>query len=121
MRKILICLFLITSTAGCSFDDANETRVGLRIENTSNVSFENIFVSNPGGQQMFENLNPGQTSMYKEFGYVYSYGFVSVEINGEEYKIMPFDYVGEEKYESGLYTYQLNFDGTNLTLQFVED
>lgn len=44
-----------------------------------------------------------------------------LEIDGEEYKIMPIDYVGEEKYESGLYTYQLNFDGTNLTLQFIED
>lgn len=121
MKKILTLLFLATLIAACSVDDENETTVGLRIENTSNVSFENIFVSNPDGQQTFENLNPGQTSMYKEFGYVYRYAFISLEIDGEEYKIMPIDYVGEEKYESGLYTYQLNFDGTNLTLQFVED
>lgn len=77
MKKILVCLFLITLTASCSFDDENETTVGLRIENTSNVSFENIFVSNPDGQQTFEDLIPGQTSIYKEFEYVCRYAFIS--------------------------------------------
>lgn len=81
----------------------------LRIENVSPFDFEKIIVeAGGGGTQIYDALSAGGTSDYKGFDYIYRYGFIQVLIADDTLSLQPIDYVGEERYFNGQYTYLID-------------
>ncbi|MEB2778150.1 hypothetical protein SYJ56_22765 [Algoriphagus sp. D3-2-R+10] len=120
---IFFALFLMTSC----LEDKNPDPDGvfIRVENGSNVDFEDILVSSGSGNVEFGNLSARERSNYKEFESAYRYGFVSLIADGKELRIQPYDYVGETLLSDGYYTYKLNLDTSdpnnpNLTLELLQ-
>ncbi len=60
-----------------------------------------------GGENQNGTLEPGATSSYLPFNEAYRYAHVRLQIDGQEFMIMPIDYVGETKLAKGKYTYTL--------------
>jgi len=101
-----LALAMALTLSGCSEDD----RVLLRVRNSSDRDFEEVFVVS--GEPLtagkyFGNVPSGATSDYRPFDLAYSYGYVRVTSGGEEYTFIPIDYVGEKPLTPGSYTYVL--------------
>lgn len=117
---LILALFLITS---CT-EDPEPNGVLIRVENSSEVDFKDIFISSGSPGIEIGELKAGQKSDFNEFETAYRYGFVRLIANGKELRIQPFDYVGETPLEKGYYTYKIGInnsdsDNPNLTLELV--
>ncbi|MCF0055672.1 hypothetical protein [Dyadobacter sp. CY356] len=118
MKKLLSGLFigLALLNFACSKDKelSNDveakSQVQIRIRNASLLPFEDIEVNTSGGINKFGTVGDNQISDYKTFDFAYRYSFVKLNINGEPYIIQPIDYTGEQKLESGKYTYEIRLD-----------
>ena len=126
MKKIIVFILTVGLVSNCSKND-EKADVNIRVSNVSNFNFENIIV-NPGASNNVEygNLDVGMSSDYRNFEKAYSYGFIQLTANGEEYSLIPIDYVGESTLSDGNYTYQLDLVDTEagfleLRLYFVQD
>jgi hypothetical protein len=124
MKNILILSFIaLFSFIGCSKEEVTVTEVQIRIKNTSNMRFTDIKVATGGGEQNYDSLNVNDISAYKTYQFCYRYAFIQLKIDGTTYTLQPIDYVGETKFESGKFTYEINANTTNniLSLNFVKD
>jgi len=123
MKKItwILLIGLFFTLTSCS--DDNEEHVQIRVKNTGSYKYDNLVVnSNGSGDFNFGTILSNQTSEYKHFQYAYQYAFIKFSIDGTEYKMVPIDYVGEEKLEGGKYTYEVIMDSNkNLTFNFIRD
>lgn len=120
---ILAALFLIAFVVkSCS--ETAVTDVNIRIENNSIYNYENIKVQGGITDHTYENLAPGENSIYKTYEYAYSYAFVEIDIEGSTYTIQPIDFIGEERLDPGNYTYiisasesEVQFDKLSIELR----
>ena len=104
-------LIIVFALLSCSDDDGtNEVRIRLR--NASEFQFENATFNNVN----YGNIESGATTEYRVFQNQYSYGSVSITIEGEEYGWIPIDFVGESLLEDGDYTFIYFFDDMNKVL-----
>lgn len=118
MKKLLLGLFIgivflhlsCTRDKEMSNDVEAQSQVQIRIRNASLLPFEDIEVNTSGGINKFGTVGDNQLSDYKTFDFAYRYSFVKLNINGEPYIIQPIDYTGENKLESGKYTYEIHLD-----------
>ena len=96
--------------------------VRIRIANNSSFAFDRVEAVFPEDAIEYGAIGAGDVSEYAQVSAAYRYAYIEVEIDGEELKIQPIDYVGETPLEPGRYTYQLNvtIEG-HLTLAFRED
>jgi hypothetical protein len=98
----------------CQSDDEMSTptsgnEVQLRIENVSTFTFDEVYIeAGGGGDQTYDDISSGALSDYKVFDYVYRYGFIQVLIADDTLSLQPIDYVGEERYTSGQFTYVID-------------
>jgi hypothetical protein len=99
---IVLCLFF-----ACSEDEPNHTSVKIRLRNVSQFEFTDVFVNTSGGEFNYGSLNSQGVTPYHEFESAYSYAFVSLKIDGINYRIQPIDYVGEVTLPNGIYTYEI--------------
>ena len=120
-------LVLLLTLPGCAENDEDlPGAVRLRVENNSGFSFDNVeIVAGNGGTSVFQDVEPGGASEYARFNFIYSYAYVRVTIGDEEYRLVPTDYVGEQKYYFGSYTYVISFSDlgnpNSLILTFRQD
>ncbi|WP_215225543.1 hypothetical protein [Echinicola shivajiensis] len=126
MKKLLVFIFCLSISFGCSRDDINPEAVNVRLSNISTYDFKNIIVNTSTGEVEFNDLDAQTTSEYKVFEKAYRYAFVELEIEGNTYTIQPIDYVGETPLSKGKYTYQINASELNgqygtLSLSLKED
>ena len=117
------CVITATfSLLGCTspFESSGDIRV--RVANRSSFAFDRVEVVFPEDAMNYGAINPGDVSRYANVSAAYRYAYIEVEIDGEELKIQPIDYVGETPLEAGRYTYTLNvtIEGY-LTLELRED
>lgn len=130
MKKIglFVLIALAVLAKSCSYNDdyIEEGTVQLRISNISAFDFKDIYVDTGGNDFYYGDLPSGTSSSYAQFDFAYRYAFIELTIDGEVYTVQPIDYVGEEKLESGLYTYRINALPTGnqydrLSLELQED
>ena len=111
-------VFILTS---CS--DDFEERVQIRVRNVGQFNYENVIVSsNDSGEVNFGLISSNRTSEYKPFKFAYQYAFIKYSVDGIEFKIIPDDYLGEEKLKRGKYTYEVTMDSNKkITFKFIRD
>ena len=127
MKKISFIFFLFAICA-CSKDDEGPftDEVGIRIENLSSYTFDKVLVeTGGGGEQEYFDVTSGNTTDYKSFDYTYRYAFVQTIIGTDTLTLQPIDYVGEQQFTSGRYTFQLDVVGETsplyMVLEFKQD
>lgn len=114
--KIVGCTVLLGLLLACNTEEEGvipgHNGAALRIENVSALTISEISVSpGGGGTQLYENLEPGAVSGYKAFDFVYRYAYLRAVVEGDTLTLQPFDYVGEQQFDSGAYTYLIDFEG----------
>jgi hypothetical protein len=118
---MLVSMTFIRCTSNMTEDELD---VLLRVKNVSQSEYKDVFVSfdNPA-QGKYGNLSGGKFSTYLSFPYCYRYGFVSLKIEDKVFTLQPIDFVGEEKFEKGKFTFEIDLDKANqqLLLKFKED
>jgi len=125
MISKLFLLFVVTMIIITSCG-SNSGNVEIRIENISEFDYVDITVISFNESVNITNLNSNEISDYHIFQNAYSYSFVSLMIDGEEYIIEPIDFIGKEELNNGKFTYQITTNSTmdtygRLGLLFVED
>ena len=116
--KILIILSTVLFHYSCSKDDETN-EVYFRLANVSEVNFENATYNKIN----FGDIKAGSKTEYKLFKNQYSYGAVSITIDGKDFGWTPIDYVGESLLEDGRYTFAYSFDISDeiLTDKLIRD
>ena len=79
---------ILVGLLACEDTPVLETDLGLRIENVSAYTFENIAVSSGGPEVDYGSLGNGQTSEYREFNSIYRFGTIRIQISDREVFIL---------------------------------
>jgi hypothetical protein len=96
--------------------------VEVRIANLSSFAFERVDVVFPEDEVSYGAIPANGLSTYRGVEKAYRYAYIEVQMAGEELRIQPIDYVGENLLGSGKYTYALNVTVEGqLTLLFQKD
>ena len=127
--SIPLFLLVFFLAVGCSEDEAPfpDDTAKLRIENLSPFLISEILIeAGGGGEHTYTNLQAGKLSEYKEFEYVYRYGFIQAIVNNDTLTLQPIDYFGEQQFTNGYYSYLIDITVENnkpayMTLDFRED
>ena len=122
----LFSLVLVLAVPGCDnplLPGGGDVRI--RIANLTSFPFERVDVVFPENEVSYGAIPAHGLSDYHDVSTAYRYAYIEVQIAGEELRIQPIDYVGENALGAGKYTYALavsgSGDGRFLTLQFQED
>ena len=98
----------------CNEDPA---MVNIKIHNASEYDFCNVFMNPNSVDANYGIILSGESTCYKSFDVAYSYGYVKLYIENQEFILQPFDYVGEVPLVDGNYTYTIDVvDFDNRTL-----
>jgi hypothetical protein len=123
--KNYLLLFILTFFFSCTDKETLPlSGVNIRIQNTSQSRFDDVFVNTSGGEHNYGTVLPGRTSSYSKFNSAYNYAYIKLSINGQDFVMQPIDYVGESLLPDGNYTYILSLSSLNsrlLELQFRKD
>ena len=114
-----VALFVLLSLSAC--DSAGADAVEVRVGNASQADFTSLVVEFPDGPVPYGALGSGDVTAYREAEGAYRYTSVSLVAGGQEYAVVPFDYVGEEPLEPGRYTYVLGIAEGDLRISLEED
>jgi hypothetical protein len=101
---------LALALACCSLSPAPPGPVEVRIANESSYDFEGVVVSFPDQVEEYGAVAARRQSEYRRVVRAYRYAPISVEVDGEELRLQPIDYVGETLLASGRYSYVINVD-----------
>ena len=80
--------------------------VCIRLENTSEFDFDNIFVSFPDREVKYGPLASGQVSSYRKVDGAYRYAYTEAVSGDHRFVLQPIDFVGENYIRAGTYTYR---------------
>ncbi|GAA0892738.1 hypothetical protein GCM10009122_24170 [Fulvivirga kasyanovii] len=94
----------------------NKNDVLIRIKNSSDFDFQNVYVNTGFEGNNFDNISAGRYSDYEDFESAYRYAYIELEINNRLYKIQPIDFVGEKELEPGRYTYIIGVDTAEISV-----
>lgn len=123
-KTILISTLSLGSLSSCSkgttsicpnsIDSAcivNDTLTNIRIKNGSHYDFCNINIVGPDGSLVhYGALRAGKTTCYYAYKEAYSYTYINLTVDGEQYVLQPIDYIGETPLGIGKFTYLLDID-----------
>jgi hypothetical protein len=114
--------FLLVVLLGCSDITGPSGNVQIRVANESSFAFQSVDVVFPHDSVDYGTIAAHSTSSYRGVSTAYRYALIIVQVAGEELRLQPIDYVGENELLDGHYTYALNLtiEG-HLTLTFRED
>ncbi|MCG8330933.1 MAG: hypothetical protein MI974_24790 [Chitinophagales bacterium] len=105
----LLVLLLFIIACEKADDSVSEGIAQLRLDNRSPYTLDKVIVEpGEGGRQIYEHVKSGETSNYKTFDYLYRYAFIQAVIGLDTLTLQPIDYVGEERFNNGLYTYTID-------------
>jgi hypothetical protein len=89
----------------------DETKTNIRIKNASNYDFCSVqMIAADGTTANYGTLRAGETTCYNAYLEAYSYAYISLSVNGEDYLFQPIDYVGETPLGVGKFCYALSVD-----------
>jgi hypothetical protein len=98
----------------------NSEGVWIRVVNVSDYDYKNVIIYSTA----FGDVDARDRSQYTAFDMAYRYSFVSLDIDGENYSIIPIDYVGEQTLENGNYSFLIDIvsvDNKSLIQTLVKD
>ena len=114
--------------SSCNKDDGSPSGegVGIRIENLSNYTFDEVLIeAGGGGEQEYLGVAPGAVTDYKDFDYTYRYAFIRTIVGTDTLTLQPVDYFGEQKFTEGRFTFRIDIVGESsplyLVFEFKED
>ncbi|GAA0878075.1 hypothetical protein GCM10009119_10430 [Algoriphagus jejuensis] len=110
---VLTLLFLFLGA--CGIQDGRPNGVFIRVQNNSDVNYENVVIQTGSVEQAFGDILLRTTSEYREFEYAFRFGAVWLEAEGKDLSLVPNDYVGEMPLKNGFYTYRIGLSSANLT------
>ena len=113
---------LFATLVACADTTASTGDVQIRIANESSFAFQGVDVVFPHDSVDYGTIAAHGTSSYRGVSSAYRYALIIVQVAGEELRLQPIDYVGENELPDGRYTYALNLtiEG-QLTLTFRAD
>ena len=83
----------------------------LRITNQSAYTIHDLFVRFPEEWVKFGDVLPGETTDYQVVSLgVYRYSGYKIELNGQVYEQVPYDFMGESPMNGNAFTYVLILD-----------
>ncbi len=121
------CLLLGVLVVSCNKDNEGPSsgKVGIRIENLSNFTFDEVLLeTGGGGEQEYFDIPPGGITGYKPFNYTYRYAYIRAILQDDTLTLQPIDFFGEQKFTEGNFTFRLDIVGEAplyLVLEFRED
>ena len=121
-----IPLFFFVALAACTKAPTSSDGVNVRVFNDSPFPLDEVKLQ-PGeaGTNVYLDIAPQAHSGYQPLPFTYRYAEITVYIADDSLQITPIDYVGEERYESGDYTFRLTVGGTGepeeLLFEFLQD
>jgi len=110
-RRALICIVLALAVWSCSdsVDPIPDEKVLLRLENLSPYLLKQVTVRpGTGGEQVYTDVNPGQTTAFQPYDFIYRYAYIQAIIGSDTLTLDPKDYSQEEQFLEGNYTYLIN-------------
>ena len=110
---ILTLLFLFAGA--CGIQDGRPSGVFIRVQNNSDVSYENLTVQSGNAEQFFGDIPSRAFSDYQQFEYAFRYGAILLEAEGMEFSFVPTDYSEQKPLKNGYYTYRVGLTSANLT------
>ncbi|MDR9418917.1 hypothetical protein [Gracilimonas sp.] len=114
-KSFVLLGILFIGVNGCAdIFNSDSDEVKIRIENFSEYEMKNLVVSFPDEEVEYGNINSGANSVYKEVKKAYRYAYIETYIQGKKAVLQPIDYVGESFLSPGSYTYELNFDESDI-------
>ena len=116
--RVLPMLFLMSFSAGACGLVEPQGAVEVRVSNGSAFVLDYGILHLPGDTLLFQGLQPGQATPYKEVGKAYRIAGAQVITAQDTARLQPIDFVGEEPLAPGRYTYVLSFHD-NLTTNLV--
>ncbi|GLB53219.1 hypothetical protein NBRC110019_22590 [Neptunitalea chrysea] len=109
MKKVLVLIIgVLLSSISCNSDDSGTSRVEIRVHNTSDYTYSNIYMDVATGNKSYGDLEPDGYSDYKVLNLAYNIAYIQLEIDGETYYMQPIDYDSEEPLSGGTYTYDID-------------
>ena len=110
ITKILLgMLFLILMSC------QEEYGVQVRIENSSDFTFQEVSINNVP----FGTLKPNEVSGYVPFEAIYETEYIQVFSDDKEYKIIPENFDSDNVYQTGSFKFSLDItQSDNLTISF---
>jgi len=81
-----------------------QTGIQLRIENASDIPFDEVLVNNV----TFGALEANEVSAYLDFEYIYVKEYVKVIIDGRAIELIPEDFNKEDYHSDGSYKYVID-------------
>jgi hypothetical protein len=83
----------------------------LRVTNQSSYTIHDLFVRFPEEMVKFGDVLPGETTDYQVVSQgVYRYAGYKIELNGQVYEQVPYDFLGESPMNGKAFTYVLILD-----------
>lgn len=122
-KAVILLVFLFT-LAACN--KKGEEGVNVRVYNNSPFTIDKVQIQPGGaGNNSYLDVAPQAYSDYQPFPFTYRYAGITVHIADDSLQVIPIDYVGEEPYQSGNYTFRLTVGGTDepkdLSFEFLQD
>ena len=105
VARALAALILFS---GCPAPFGPRGDVHVRIANESSFPFASVDVVFPEDSVDYGVVAAHGASEYRPVSKAYSYALIIVQVGGEELRLQPIDYVGENLLSPGRYTYALN-------------
>ena len=98
----------------------------VRITNKSNIDYDQVIAQIGSWRVNYGRLQAGQTSAYATVDMAYRYAYIEIHIGKQELFLRPIDYVGEEAYRTGSFTYALTAhsgaeEGRQIDLEWLKD
>ena len=123
LSSIVLGFLFCLSVAECisAEDSSSLSGIRIRIANISNVPFSEVSVRFPSQEEKYGALAPGASSEYRDVEVAYRYASATVMADGQMFRAMAIDYMGEKRLEAGLYTYTLDISGGSLSFGFLID
>ena len=92
--------------------------VEIRIRNDSNVDFDRVQVQFPDQDEVdYGPIPKGDVTDFRATTRAYRYAGVSVKTGDQHLSLQPIDYMGETELSAGRYTYSLDVNNGQLTIQ----
>ena len=123
MRGLIPVALALLFLWGCDtlgLDDPVE----IRVQNASTLTFEEGVLYSYWDSVIFQGLDPGQKTPYKEVRRAYRIATAQVVTGLDTARLQVIDYVGEKSLDGGKYTYLLSFfegNSTSLTLELIKE
>jgi hypothetical protein len=118
-RYFVLIIVAIITTVACTDRDDDVTTVNIRIQNSTNILFQEVRVA--GADTIYEDVAAGDFSNYLEYGEAFEEMSLTVMADSASFSYTP-ETTFTDSLPIGFYTYELSLDEANqLDLKFKID